>query len=142
MDLTVVVAVVVVLASVVALLLLRKRAPRAAPPQEAAQEEEKEDVQHAEPEGAKSKKPKRDLQAEREKGRDTHPLLVGQLKGHTAAVLHFALAPSNKQAASCSEDRTVRVWDAATFTEKSPSYFRVNIELDHIAELHYTLDSK
>ena len=42
---------------------------------------------------------------------------LGTLRGHEDQVLHAALAPSGRVAASSSDDRSVRVWDTKTFKQ-------------------------
>jgi WD40 repeat protein len=42
---------------------------------------------------------------------------LGTMKGHEDMILHVALAPSGRVAASSSDDRSVRVWDTKTFQQ-------------------------
>jgi WD40 repeat protein len=42
---------------------------------------------------------------------------LGTLRGHEDQVLHTAMAPSGRVAASSSDDRSVRVWDTKTFKQ-------------------------
>lgn len=71
-----------------------------------------------------------------------HPLLVASLKGHTKAVLHIAFTPDERFLASCSEDRTMRLWDTKGFADKVHPYIRVNVELDHPICVAFSMDSK
>jgi WD40 repeat protein len=40
--------------------------------------------------------------------------LLGELRGHTAAIRAAAFSPNGRFAATASEDRTTRVWEVAT----------------------------
>jgi len=71
-----------------------------------------------------------------------HPLLFCSLKGHTGAVCDFDLAANGKMLASCSEDRTVRLWNAKDFALKEHKYTRGNVEYDHPISVSLSPDSR
>jgi WD40 repeat protein len=70
----------------------------------------------------------------------SHPLLATDFKGHTGAVLSLDFDSTGRYLASCSEDRTIRLWYMKTLEEKEHKYSRKNIELDHATHVKFSPD--
>ncbi|EDQ90050.1 uncharacterized protein MONBRDRAFT_24471 [Monosiga brevicollis MX1] len=70
------------------------------------------------------------------------PQLLTLLKGHTGPVTDVVFSPSGQHLASCSEDRTLRMWRLADFAEKEHGYVRTNIDLDHGDAIAFSTDGK
>ncbi|KAJ8042997.1 Transducin beta-like protein 2 [Holothuria leucospilota] len=71
-----------------------------------------------------------------------HPLLLTSLKEHSQNVLDFDFSMNGKYLASCSEDRTVRLWSIKDFTEKQHKTMRGNVEYDHATQVKFSPDCK
>ncbi|XP_030847807.1 transducin beta-like protein 2 [Strongylocentrotus purpuratus] len=72
----------------------------------------------------------------------THPLLASSLKEHSHNVLDLDFSINGKYVASCSEDRTVRVWSVKEFKEKEHKCVRGNVEYDHATNIKFSPDCK
>jgi len=72
----------------------------------------------------------------------SHPLLYSILKGHTGAVCGFDFSSNGKLVASCSEDRTVRLWNVKDFALKEHKYTRGNVEFDYPSCISLSPDSR
>ncbi|XP_065190281.1 transducin beta-like protein 2 [Sycon ciliatum] len=72
----------------------------------------------------------------------SHPCLAADLRGHTAPVLGLSVDPSGDYLASCSEDRTIRIWYSNDFSTRDHRYHRINVELDHAKSLCFSPDSR
>ncbi|XP_071848997.1 transducin beta-like protein 2 isoform X2 [Apostichopus japonicus] len=71
-----------------------------------------------------------------------HPLLVTSLKEHSQNILNFDFSINGKYLASCSEDRTVRLWSIKDFKEKQHKTMRGNVEYDHATRVKFSPDCK
>jgi len=72
----------------------------------------------------------------------THRLLLANLKGHTLNVNDITFSSNGKLLASCSDDRTARLWNVNDFSERDHKYVRANIEYDHATCIAFSPDSK
>ncbi|XP_026527445.1 transducin beta-like protein 2 isoform X2 [Notechis scutatus] len=72
----------------------------------------------------------------------THPLLASALKGHSGNVTCLDFSNNGKYLASCSDDRTVRIWSIKDILEREHRYMRVNVELDHATLVRFFPDSR
>jgi len=72
----------------------------------------------------------------------SHPLLLASLKGHTGPVAGIDLSSNGKMLASCSEDRTVRLWNVKDFDSKDHKYTRCNVEFDYPSCISLSPDSR
>ncbi|XP_065830793.1 transducin beta-like protein 2 [Oscarella lobularis] len=73
---------------------------------------------------------------------EKHPLQAADLKGHTGSVLSLNFSPDGKCLASCSDDRTIRIWNPKDFLESNHKYIRANVELDYAKTVSFSPDSK
>nr|XP_057943724.1 transducin beta-like protein 2 [Doryrhamphus excisus] len=71
-----------------------------------------------------------------------HPLLAASLKGHSGNVTCLDFSSNGKYLASCSNDRTVRIWSTRDFLEREHKCLRANVELDHATLVRFSPDSK
>ncbi|KAG8122868.1 hypothetical protein E2320_018329 [Naja naja] len=72
----------------------------------------------------------------------THPLLASALKGHSGNVTCLDFSNNGKYLASCSDDRTVRIWSTKDILEREHRCMRVNVELDHATLVRFFPDSR
>ncbi|CAM9124805.1 unnamed protein product [Sphacelaria rigidula] len=70
------------------------------------------------------------------------PLLVRELKGHTAQITGVAFSPDNRFVATASADSTVRITFLGTIKNQEPRYFRLGIDRDHATALAFNDNSK
>ncbi|CAM9370706.1 unnamed protein product [Ascophyllum nodosum] len=70
------------------------------------------------------------------------PLLVREVKGHTAQVTGSAFSGDGRFLATASEDKTVRVTFLNTIKDPSPRYFRLGMELDHATAVAFSDNSR
>ncbi|XP_042300212.1 transducin beta-like protein 2 [Sceloporus undulatus] len=71
-----------------------------------------------------------------------HPLLAAALKGHSGSVTCLDFSSNGKYLASCSDDRTVRIWSTKDFLEREHRYMRANVELDHATFVRFYPDAR
>nr|CAB3266855.1 transducin beta-like protein 2 [Phallusia mammillata] len=71
----------------------------------------------------------------------TDPLLYTSLKGHGGAVLGLHASINGKYLASCSDDRSVRLWSVKDFGHGNKCV-RVNVEYDHAKLVQFSPDSR
>uniref|UniRef100_A0A6J0UHM5 Transducin beta-like protein 2 n=1 Tax=Pogona vitticeps TaxID=103695 RepID=A0A6J0UHM5_9SAUR len=72
----------------------------------------------------------------------SHPLLASALKGHSGSVTCLDFSSNGKYLASCSDDRTVRIWSTKDFLEREHRCMRANVELDHATLVRFYPDSR
>ncbi|XP_053817062.1 transducin beta-like protein 2 isoform X1 [Vidua macroura] len=98
---------------------------------------------HARPE--EPRKAKLAVRARREKPHQhnfAHRLLVAALKGHSSPVTCLDFSSNGKYLASCSEDRTVRLWSTRDLAGREHRCLRTNIGLDHAELVRLSPDSR
>ncbi|KAG8450406.1 hypothetical protein GDO86_002894 [Hymenochirus boettgeri] len=72
----------------------------------------------------------------------THPLLAASLKAHSGDVTCLDFSSNGKYLASCSDDRTVRIWSTKDFLEREHRSMRANVELDHATHVRFSPDCR
>ncbi|NXA09846.1 TBL2 protein, partial [Sapayoa aenigma] len=72
----------------------------------------------------------------------THRLLVAALKGHSSPVTCLDFSSNGKYLASCSEDRTVRLWSTRDLAGREHRCLRANVGLDHAEFVRLSPDSR
>ncbi|XP_037231052.1 transducin beta-like protein 2 isoform X2 [Falco biarmicus] len=121
------------------LLLLAAALCRAAPPDGAGASGA------ARPEEPRKAKPA--ARARRDKSQQqqhsfAHRLLVAALKGHSGSVSCLDFSSNGKYLASCSDDRTVRLWSTRDFAAREHRCLRANVGLDHAELVRLSPDSR
>lgn len=94
-------------------------------------------------EGGGSKKQK--WQQRREKTQQStfsHPLLAATLKAHSSNVTSLDFSNNGKYVATCSDDRTVRIWQSKDFGDRDHKSSRANVDLDHATLVRFSPDSR
>ncbi|XP_061461485.1 transducin beta-like protein 2, partial [Rhineura floridana] len=130
------------------LLLLRRRRAEAQPSREEAGPEPSDDQDVNSEAGSKTsvlKKQKPQQRIRREKPQQhtfTHPLLASALKGHSGSVTCLDFSSNGKYLASCSDDRTVRIWSTKDFLDREHRCMRANVDLDHATLVRFYPDSR
>ncbi|XP_063812227.1 transducin beta-like protein 2 isoform X1 [Pseudophryne corroboree] len=72
----------------------------------------------------------------------THPLLASALKAHSGNVTCLDFSSNGKYLASCSDDRTVRIWSTKDFLEREHRCMRANMEYDHATHVRFSPDGR
>ncbi|XP_072793381.1 transducin beta-like protein 2 isoform X1 [Taeniopygia guttata] len=91
------------------------------------------------------RKAKAAVRARREKPHQhsfAHRLLVAALKGHSSPVTCLDFSSNGKYLASCSEDRTVRLWSTRDLAGREHRCLRINMGLDHAELVRLSPDSR
>ncbi|XP_045476449.1 transducin beta-like protein 2 isoform X2 [Harmonia axyridis] len=76
------------------------------------------------------------------KKHSTHPSHVASFKGHTGEVLHADFSTNGKYLATCSDDRTVFLWDTRDIKAKEHKSIRINIDYDYPIFVKWSPDNK
>ncbi|XP_054858026.1 transducin beta-like protein 2 [Eublepharis macularius] len=147
-----VVGVSLLLGALVLLLVLRlgRRAPSGKAPQDGGKEETEPADDHkvnGETTGKAPvlKKQKQHQRSRKEKPQQhnfTHPFLAAALKGHSGSISCLDFSSNGKYLASCSDDRTIRIWSTKDFLEREHRCMRANVELDHATLVRFYPDSR
>ncbi|XP_060765491.1 transducin beta-like protein 2 [Neoarius graeffei] len=72
----------------------------------------------------------------------SHPLLASSLKSHSGSVTCLDFSSNGKYLASCSDDRTVRIWSTKDFLVRDHKCLRANVEYDHATIVRFSPDSR
>ncbi|XP_026888779.2 transducin beta-like protein 2 [Electrophorus electricus] len=72
----------------------------------------------------------------------SHAILASSLKGHNGSVTCLDFSSNGKYLASCSDDRTVRIWSTKDFLDRDHKCLRANVELDHATLVRFSPDSR
>ncbi|XP_022916891.1 transducin beta-like protein 2 isoform X5 [Onthophagus taurus] len=72
----------------------------------------------------------------------TDKWLKTSMKGHTGQVLDMDYSSNGRLLASCSDDRTVILWDIKDINQKDRKSLRVNIEFDYPTFVKWSPDNK
>ncbi|XP_076875602.1 transducin beta-like protein 2 [Brachyhypopomus gauderio] len=92
-----------------------------------------------------SKKLKHQQRPRKEKAQQhtfSHALLAAALKGHSGSITCLDFSSNGKYLASCSDDRTVRIWSTKDFLDRDHKCLRANVELDHATLVRFSPDSR
>ncbi|XP_016132620.1 transducin beta-like protein 2 [Sinocyclocheilus grahami] len=94
---------------------------------------------------ASSKKQKHQQRPRKEKPQQhtfTHKLLASSLKNHSGNVTCLDFSSNGKYLASCSDDRTIRIWSTKDFLDRDHKCLRANVEFDHATLVRFSPDSR
>ncbi|KTF77560.1 hypothetical protein cypCar_00010001 [Cyprinus carpio] len=94
---------------------------------------------------ASSKKQKQQQRPRKEKPQQhtfTHKLLASSLKSHSGSVTCLDFSSNGKYLASCSDDRTIRIWSTKDFLDRDHKCLRANVEFDHATLVRFSPDSR
>ncbi|XP_062362906.1 transducin beta-like protein 2 isoform X1 [Cinclus cinclus] len=99
---------------------------------------------HARPEEPRKAKPAARGRREKKPQQHSfaHQLLVAALKGHSSRVTCLDFSSNGKYLASCSEDRTVRLWSTRDLAGREHRCLRANVGLDHAEFVRLSPDSR
>ncbi|XP_029468898.1 transducin beta-like protein 2 [Rhinatrema bivittatum] len=92
--------------------------------------------------GTKKQKQQRGRKEKAQQHTFTHQLLASALKGHSGNITCLDFSSNGKYLASCSDDRTVRIWSTKDFLEREHRCMRANVELDHATHVRFSPDSR
>ncbi|XP_069800880.1 transducin beta-like protein 2 [Dendropsophus ebraccatus] len=136
MEVVALVAVTVVLGGIVVLLALWGR-KEGSNQQETGAEKANG---HAVPEkqSTKKQKPQKPRKEKPQAHSFSHPLLASALKAHSGNITCLDFSSNGKYLASCSDDRTVRIWSTKDFLEREHRCMRANVELDHATHVRFS----
>ncbi|XP_008330876.1 transducin beta-like protein 2 [Cynoglossus semilaevis] len=145
MDLSALIALTLLLGALIILVAFAVSKRRKEIGEEAAQEAEFA----AEANAVKGPAPKKQKQEKQRNRKDkasqhsfSHPLLAASLKAHGGNVTCIDFSSNGKYLASCSDDRTVRIWSTKDFLEREHKSLRANVELDHATLVRFSPDSR
>lgn len=71
-----------------------------------------------------------------------HSWLSSTLKGHSRSVLDLDFSSNGKHLITCSEDRSLIIWNTNDFDQKEHKSVKGNLELDHAKYVRFAPDSK
>jgi len=69
-----------------------------------------------------------------------HPLRINTLKPHAEAITGGSFSPDNHFFATVSLDRTLKIYNVAEISQKSPKFVHVNLPLDHATAMCFSAD--
>ncbi|KAM3933669.1 transducin beta-like protein 2 [Leptodactylus fuscus] len=141
MEVVLLVAVTVLLGGIVVLLSLWGRKAKQGSESETSGEKANG---HAVPEKqtTKKQKPQKPRKEKTQPHTFSHPLLASALKAHSGGITCLDFSSNGKYLASCSDDRTVRIWSTKDFLEKEHRCMRANVELDHATHVRFSPDCR
>ncbi|XP_071499915.1 transducin beta-like protein 2 [Diadema antillarum] len=139
-----VVVITLSLGAIILLFMLVCGFGRGKPDEEETHQEEEKPVKEKKPNQNAKKQQKSGLQGNKKASQKaySHPLLASSLKDHSHNVLDMDFSINGKYLASCSEDRTVRVWSVKEFKDKEHKCVRGNVEYDHATNIKFSPDCK
>ena len=68
--------------------------------------------------------------------------MLKSLSPHPYYPHHHHSLPGLQHLASCSSDRTIRLWETASFKSSNHKCSRTNVELDHATSLSFSEDGR
>uniref|UniRef100_A0A8C5QQ43 Transducin beta-like protein 2 n=1 Tax=Leptobrachium leishanense TaxID=445787 RepID=A0A8C5QQ43_9ANUR len=71
-----------------------------------------------------------------------HPLLASVLKAHSGNITCLDFSSNGKYLATCSDDRTVRIWTTKDFLDRDHRSLRANVEFDHATHVRFSNDCR
>ncbi|XP_023675176.1 transducin beta-like protein 2 [Paramormyrops kingsleyae] len=108
-------------------------------------EREETDVKENGDKAVSIKKQKQQQRPRKEKSQQhtfSHTLLAASLKSHSGNVTCLDFSSNGKYLASCSDDRTIRIWSTKDFLDREHRCLRANVELDHATLVCFSPDSR
>ncbi|XP_075710243.1 transducin beta-like protein 2 [Rhinoderma darwinii] len=87
---------------------------------------------------AKKQKPQKPRKDKAKPHTFSHPLLASALKAHSGNITCLDFSSNGKYLASCSDDRTVRIWSTKDFLEREHRCMRANVEFDHATHVRFS----
>ncbi|XP_048839821.1 transducin beta-like protein 2 [Brienomyrus brachyistius] len=108
-------------------------------------EREETDVKENGEKAVSIKKQKQQQRPRKEKSQQhtfSHTLLAASLKSHSGNVTCLDFSSNGKYLASCSDDRTIRIWSTKDFLDREHRCLRANVELDHATLVCFSPDSR
>ncbi|ROL54269.1 Transducin beta-like protein 2 [Anabarilius grahami] len=72
----------------------------------------------------------------------SHQLLASSLKSHSGNVTCLDFSSNAKYLASCSDDRTIRIWSTKDFLDRDHKCLRANVDFDHATLVRFSPDCR
>ncbi|XP_072514862.1 transducin beta-like protein 2 [Salminus brasiliensis] len=120
-------------------------AKRNGTPEQPEPQQVKPTAEESSAKASSSKKQKQQQRPRKEKPQQhtfTHPLLASSLKSHSGNVTCLDFSSNGKYLASCSDDRTIRIWSTKDFLDRDHKCLRANVEFDHATLVRFSPDSR
>lgn len=137
MEVVALVAVTVLLGGIVVLLALwGRKAKESSEEEPSAAKANGQAVPQKQP--TKKQKPQRPRKEKAQAHTFSHPLLASALKAHSGNISCLDFSSNGKYLASCSDDRTVRIWSTKDFLEREHHCMRANVDLDHATHVRFS----
>ncbi|XP_072284988.1 transducin beta-like protein 2 [Pyxicephalus adspersus] len=141
MEVAALVAVSVLLGGIILLLAVwSKKGKHVSEPEPSEHKANGQAVPEKEP--SKKQKQQRPRKEKAQQHTFTHPLLASALKAHSGNITCLDFSSNGKYLASCSDDRTVRIWSTKDFLEREHRCTRANVDLDHATHIRFSPDCR